>query len=561
MSLALPGRAARRAAGRLCFVDFAGTAPTARIEHLIAESHIAGVVLFSKNIASPAQVAGLAAALQAVARETGAPPPVVAIDHEGGSVTRFPTGAAGATSAAPTPLPGAMALGAAGDPVLAAAAGRVAGRELRAMGIHLNFAPVLDVNTRPGNPIIGTRAFGDRPGLVALMGAAYIRGIQDTGVGATAKHFPGHGDASVDSHLGLPRVEHGARRLEDVDLAPFAVAARMGVAAVMTAHMVYPALDPAGVPATISAPVLTGILRERWGYRGLVCTDSLSMRAIADHHGAGEAAVAAIAAGCDVALALGPDGLQDEVLDRLARALEGGAIGQERVAASGARMERLHLRWQEAGSPQADTAGATAPGAEAPGAAAAGADTPGAAAAGEDGVASVGAPAHHDIARRIAEAAVTVVRDRTGILPLRDALIEVVPVGDAARQPGADLVAALRRHGGRAEVMAEPSRVGHQGLVVAVTCSRGLLDPLLAGAVLGLHRGAGDRLVLLAVGDPYDLMAVPDASAFVATYGTDGPTLDAAARVLLGTIRARGRLPVTIPGLKPSASLAAGGAT
>ncbi len=528
-----PGRDARRAAGRLCLVDFSGPAPSAALERLIADRHILGVVLFRKNIESPQQVARLTDALVAIAQEAGAPPPWVAIDHEGGAVTRFPPTVGGdpppnARHLLPrvTPVPSAMALGATGDPVLAQAAGRIAGRELRAMGINVDFAPVMDVNTNPSNPVVGTRAFGDSPGLVAAMGLAYVRGLQEAGVAATAKHFPGHGDTTVDSHLGLPRVDHDRARLEDVELAPFAAATRAGVAGIMTAHVVYPALDPSGVPATLSAPILRGILRERWGFGGLVFTDSMSMRAIADHYGMGDAAVAAVRAGCDVVLALGEEAAQQEIFDRLAAAIERGEIAGARLAETRARVAAAAGRW--------GVGSARAPQAE-------GTESPHEAEASD----------HGRIAEQIAAAAVTLVRDRAGILPLAPGRMSVVSIPPVPSEgPGPDLSSALRRHGAVVDEIHSydpdgPAVLG--GTVVAVTCARGTPEARVVAAVRALHRLAGDRLIVVGAGDPYDLVAYPQIPAYLATYGPDQPSLDMAARVLLGHARARGTLPVTLP--------------
>lgn len=526
-----PGPAARRQAGRLCLVDFDGPAPSSVLERRLVEAHVAGVVLFRKNVQTAAQVAVLTASLQALARAAGAPPLLVTIDHEGGAVIRFPLGpdAAGPTV---TPLPAAMALGAAGDPALARAAGAVAGAELRALGVHLNFAPVLDVNTNPANPIIGARAFGETPALVARLGVAYLEGLQGAGVGATAKHFPGHGDTTVDSHLGLPRVEHDLARLEAVELAPFAAAVRAGVAAVMTAHIVYPALDPTGTPATLSAPILTGLLRRRWGFGGLILSDSLSMRAIADHFGVGDAAVRAVQAGCDLLLALGPEAVQDEIFDRLAQAIERGTLGADRLGAAQARLAEAARRW--GAGPAAALADARA-----------------------DLAARLGTPAHVDVARRVAQAAVTLVRDPTGTLPLRGtiAVVALAPPAEAGQRLDAlrpDLVAALRRHGADAAARPLDARdLAAFDRVAAVTWGRGTSGARTADALRALHRRAGNRLVVVAAGDPYELAAAPADAACLATYGADPQSVDVAAQVLLGRRPARGSLPVTLPGGGP----------
>lgn len=516
-----PGNDARRAAGRLCLVDFTGTDPSSRIERLISDDHIAGAVLFRKNVAEARQVAGLTAALQRIARGAGAPPLWVAVDHEGGSINWFGAAARGPAGAPmPTPLPSAMALGAAGDPALARLAGRVVGRELRAMGVNLNFAPVLDVNNNPANPVIGARAFGESPAAVEALGLAYIEGLQSAGVGATAKHFPGHGDVTEDSHLALPRVDHGPDRLDAVELPPFAAAARAGVAAIMTAHIAYPALDPARVPATLSGPILRGILRERWGYHGLICSDSLGMRAILDHRSPGDAAVLAVRAGCDLVLALGPDALQAEVLEALARAIERGDIAGGPLAQTARRLEGAAARWNLGASPS------------------------------EALDEAVGTEDHAAIARRIAEAAVTLVRDRAGMIPLRTVCVSAVTVADG---PDSDATPAfathLRRYHPAVLEIPAGAVVGSSDAVIAVTRTRGTPAPSQVAAIRELHRRVGDRLIVLAVGDPYDLLGFPEVQAYLLAYGSDAPSLDAAARVLLGLSRPRGRLPITLPGL------------
>ncbi|MDR7486559.1 MAG: beta-N-acetylhexosaminidase [Armatimonadota bacterium] len=535
MSPVRPGRDALRAAGGLCLVDFAGPEPSARLERLITEQHIAGVVLFRKNVVSAVQVAELTDAIQRLARAAGAPPPWVAVDHEGGAVNRFGLGSPGTLAAPPhvgalpaaapsvTPLPSAMALGAAGDAALARAAGTVTGRELRAMGIHLNFAPVMDVNSNPANPVIGARSIGESPDLVARLGVAFIEGMQAAGVAATAKHFPGHGDVTVDSHLALPRVDHPRARLDAVELPPFAAAVRAGVAAVMSAHITFPSLDPGRVPATLSRAILTGLLRERWGFDGIVCSDSLSMRAIADHGGPGAAAVAAVRAGCDLLLALGPDAMQDEVLESLARAIETGGVSDARLAHARARLDRAAARWR-VGAPRAGSLAGV-----------------------------VGTGEHARIARRIAEAAVTLVADRAGVIPLRGGRIGVTAVSAGAEEHDPpDLAAALRGHHAAVRTLSasqapEADSLAEIDYLVAVTCTRGGLSPDQVRVMRVLHSRLGDRLVVVAAGDPYDLVQVPEVPAYLATYSPDAYSLDAAARVLLGLVPARGRLPVTLP--------------
>jgi beta-N-acetylhexosaminidase len=501
-------------------VDFPGQAPSSRLERLIADDHVGGVCLFRKNVASAAQVARLGADLQRVAREANAPAPWISIDHEGGVVNRFVPAAPDPT---PTPLPSAMAVGATGDPEFARTAGRVAGVELRAMGIHLNYAPVMDVNSNPDNPVIGARAFGEVVGQVEAMGLAYVAAHQHAGTGATVKHFPGHGDVTVDSHVTLPQVDHGVERLDTVELRPFRAAAGAGVAAVMTAHIVFPALEPERTPATMSRRILDEILRGRWGYEGLVISDSLSMRAIVDHYGIGDAAVASVQAGCDLLLALGPDPWQDEILDRLAVAIEQGRISAARLAAVADRLTREARRWHVG-----DPAPARL-------------------------LDLVGSEPHLEAARRIAESAITIVRDRGGALPIRGNRVGVTTVGAGSGECAPPAFAAsLRRHRPVTELPASDARAGDLDCLIAVTCSRGALPADEAATVHDLHRRFGDRLIVVATGDPYDILQFPGVPAYVLSYGPDEMSLDATARVLVGLIPARGRLPVTLGHLHPA---------
>jgi beta-N-acetylhexosaminidase len=292
----------------------------------------------------------------------------------------------------------------------------------------------------------------------------------------------------------------------------------------MTAHIVFPALDPERRPATMSAPILNGILRERWAYQGLVISDSLIMGAIADHYGPGDAAVAAVRAGCDLLLAFGSDARQDDVLDRLAVTIERGDIPGAQVAASLARADGASERWGVGAAPARDLS------------------------------AAVGTEEHLGIARRIAEASVTLVRDRASVIPLAGRLGVVTVETDGQEPPTPSLAPVLRHH--HAEVIEARAGTSFDGSglddadrLVAVTCARGALPAAQVAVVQGLHRRYGDRLVVVATGDPYDLLQFPEVPAYLLTYGPDEPSLDAAARVLLGLLPPRGQLPVALPGL------------
>ena len=237
-----------------------------------------------------------------------------------------------------TAFPRAMAFGAAGDEKLAFEAGRVTGEEARALGVHVNFAPVVDVNNNPRNPVINTRSFGENPEHVGRLASAYIRGLQSAGVMATLKHFPGHGDTDVDSHLGLPVIKHPRERLEKIELPPFKAGIAAGADAVMTGHIEMPAFDPTpDTPTTLSQPIVSGVLRENLGFRGLIYTDSMGMQGVTNMHKPGEAAVLAVAAGNDVVLHSPDDG---EAFAAVRDAVKSGRIPEAQVNASVERILR-----------------------------------------------------------------------------------------------------------------------------------------------------------------------------------------------------------------------------
>ena len=292
---------------------------------------LASVGLFGRNIASPEQLAALTAQLRAERDDV-----LVAIDEEGGDVTRLEvrTGSS---------FPGNHALGAVDDVELTTEVARELGRRLAACGVNLNWAPSADVNSNPANPVIGVRSFGADPDLVARHTAAYVTGLQSAGVAACTKHFPGHGDTAVDSHLALPRIDADAAVLRARELAPFRAAIGAGTKAVMSAHILVPALD-AQHPATLSDGILTGLLREELGYQGLIVTDGMEMRAIAATYGIERGSALAIAAGAD-AICVGGGLADDETVRRLRDALvdavRTGTLAESRLADAARRVREL----------------------------------------------------------------------------------------------------------------------------------------------------------------------------------------------------------------------------
>jgi beta-N-acetylhexosaminidase len=280
----------REKVGQMFLVGCQGEALTHNERLLFAEYQFGGAILFKRNCAEPAQLLALCQSLWESALAT---PPFIAVDQEGGSVHRLP---------APfTYFPAAVRIGEKGNLELARRLGRAVAEELKLVGINLNFAPVLDVNSNLANPIIGDRAFGSDPKQVIEIGSAWTQGLRDGGIIPCGKHFPGHGDTDKDSHLELPTVSKTLDELKAVELPPFAHVCRNRIEALMTAHVLYPALDP-NLPATLSEPIVTGLLRHQFGFDGVVFSDDLEMKAIADNYGVEAATALAVRAGIDVLL-------------------------------------------------------------------------------------------------------------------------------------------------------------------------------------------------------------------------------------------------------------------
>ena len=333
-SAATPTRAAAdrlaRACGPLLCVGFDGTDAPEHLLRWIADGEVGSVMLFRPNIASPEQVATLVGTLRRAAPPHA--PIVIAIDQEGGLVQRL--------RAPLTVWPDMLSVGSAGDAARTEQVGRALGGELAALGIGWDFAPVLDVHTNPANPVIGNRAFGVTPEAVTVQALAFWRGLRAAGLAGCGKHFPGHGDTHADSHLTLPLVDHDQDRLRRVELAPFAAAARAGIDSIMTAHVMYPALDR-NWPATLSRPILTDLLRVELGFTGVIVSDDLGMKAVADRHPIEELAVMSIAAGADHLIIRESLQRQRAAFEALLRAAQASAEIRARIEESAARVAAL----------------------------------------------------------------------------------------------------------------------------------------------------------------------------------------------------------------------------
>ncbi|OGW68825.1 MAG: beta-N-acetylglucosaminidase [Nitrospirae bacterium RIFCSPLOWO2_01_FULL_62_17] len=316
--------------GQLFMLGFDGTTVSSEWAGLQARYKPGGMILFARNLEQPAQIIELTNSLQARSPHF---PLLIAIDQEGGRVSRLPEGF--------TIFPPCGVIGACRSEELAYAAASITAAELRAVGVNMNMAPVLDVHSNPDNPVIGDRAYGTEPAIVAELGLAAIRGLQGKGVVACGKHFPGHGDTSTDSHKELPVVKASLEMLLERELPPFHYAIANGLASLMTAHVVYPALD-AQRPATLSPAILTGLLREQWGFDGVIVTDDLEMHAIVDHHGIGDAAVQAFLSGADILLICKDRDRAVTAMEAVRKAVEDGTIPPDRLEASVRRI--MHLK-------------------------------------------------------------------------------------------------------------------------------------------------------------------------------------------------------------------------
>lgn len=449
-------------------------------------------------------------------------------------------------------MPGNMALGAARDAGLARETALASARDLRRMGINVNFAPCLDVNNNPANPVIGVRSYGERPELVAEFGAASIRGFQAGGVTACAKHFPGHGDTVADSHLELPLVPHGRARLDRVELVPFRAAIEAGVDAIMTAHVRFPAYGEEGMPATLSPRILTGLLRERLGFSGVIVTDCLEMKAVSDTVGVGRGAVLAVKAGADLVLVSHRLDRQLEALEALHEAVQQGAIEEARIDEAVRRI--LAVKRKRLGvAPDRESAGTISAGAPVPKAAG-------------------WAPDAADIARRACERAVTAVKNEGGTLPLRrdvptlcvwpevrrstevdEAIRHPLTLGQALRRYVADvkeIAVGAEPSPEEREAVLEAARDGRYRQVVVGTYNASFA-PGQRSLVEALLETEGIRVTVAALRNPYDLLQFPQVPAYVACYEKRPLMMEALAAVLAGARPAAGRLPVTLSDAYP----------
>jgi beta-N-acetylhexosaminidase len=506
--------------GQMMAAGFDGLEAPGYILDWLRAGRLGTVILFARNVAGPAQLADLTASLH----EASPLPLLIAIDQEGGIVARM--------RAPFTESPGNMALGAAGDPDLARRMAGVLAAEMRAVGINWNLAPVVDVMSNPANPAIGVRSYGSDPAKVGLLVAAQIQGYQAAGVAACAKHFPGHGNTAIDSHLDLPVIASDRARLDAVDLPPFRAAIAAGVSSVMAAHIRFPTLDPLN-PSTLSRAVLHDLLRGELGFEGVLTTDCMEMRAISDRYGTGESAVLAALAGVDVIFFSHTAEKQAAAHDGVLKAVYSGHISTDRITEAARRILTLKARYAGAPQPFASELIAT--------------------------------PEHRAVAQEAARAGVVMVRQETGVLPLRPGdgrrvvMVEFASYLDSEalerggqtglaerlkeRLAGLEAIALESNFTPEQAARARAIATGADVLLLAVRSAHlyppeaQLADLLIADA---------RRVVLVALRNPHDVARFPTCKTALASLGDASPSLDAVVSALLGDYTPSAGLPVPL---------------
>ena len=510
-----------------------------RLRTWVETEKVGGFII---SVGSPTEIAVKLNALQRMS----ALPLMFGADYEFGAGYRARGGyfvpnaidLGGATLFAPQ-----MAYGATRDTALAYAQGRITALEGRALGVHMAFAPILDVNNNPANPVISTRSYGEDPQLDARLGAAFVRGVQDHGMIATGKHFPGHGDTEVNSHLALPSVNVSRARLDSVELVPFRAAIAAGVGAMMTFHGAMPALDSSGLPGTLSARVLGDLLREEMGFQGLIVSDAMDMRAVLDRFGAADATKRAIAAGTDILIQ--PVDVT-QTIDAVVAGVAEGRYPEARVTEAARRVlaAKRRLGLHQRRTVNVDSIRAV-----------------------------VGDMDHRAVASAAAERSITLVKDSLGLVPLKaDTSLRILSVSLARRADlgagtafDAELRTGYRRV--RAEwVNADDPSPNYARLLAAADSVDAVIVSSYMGHVFNATTLAtprafsefvaaltrrGRRPIFVAFGNPYALQQNPELPAYLVAWGGFPVSQAAAARALAGRTAIGGRLPITIPGISP----------
>ena len=505
--------------GQGLVVGFSGYEVPGELRDLVKNYNVGNFILFKRNIKDGFQLRNLCNELQTLALEENGTLAFIAIDQEGGAVSRL-----GADAAV---IPSAMCVSATGNPENAYLAGFITGQELRAMGVNFNLAPCLDVNANLDNPVIGVRSYGDTPKLVSAYGTRMIQGLLDSGILCCAKHFPGHGDTSVDSHLSLPKIDKPFKEMEVCDLVPFIAAIEKGVPAVMTAHILFPQIEPDPVPATMSQRIITGLLKEKIGFKGLVISDCMMMQAIQAYYGTVNGVVSALGAGVDLVLISHSIPLAAQACEAIETALADGHLASDKMTES---VQKI-LAYKQS--------------------------LP----VGQEDISAVGGLSHRKAVNDIMEQGLTLVKAPMGKCPpLGDTplflgcapfqvtiasdpeegnlsfpqMMQDVMGGDALftpEDPSADeIVALVERASGYSSVVIGTYN-GH--------IKTGQLQLVHALCSLPIP------VICVALRNPYDLLALPDNVTCVAVYSYDNLSMAAVIKLLRGALNPVGSLPLS----------------
>ena len=499
--------------GQRLMTGFPGLEMTEEFIQVVKEHKIGNVILFRENIRDNEQLKKLCDQIQTLIRAETGHSAFIAIDQEGGIVTRLKEDGVN--------VPGAMALGATGDPENAHKAGLLIGREMRALGPNFNFAPTVDVNANRGNPVIGVRSFSDDPQKAALFGEAAVRAYENSGIYCCGKHFPGHGDTNVDSHLGLPVIEKTIEELEEAELIPFRRCIEAGIPAIMSSHILFPKIEPENVPGTMSRRIITGLLKEKLGFRGLVFSDCLEMAAIQKYYGTAKGTVAAFKAGVDLAELSSRIDLMRETAQAVNEAADRGEFDMEEIKASVEKI--LAFKKNMVTVPEKELCNR---------------------------------PEDRETVKHMIRGAITCCQ---GIPPVPDENTFFCGCGDyraslvgnpelqappfpeymAAIFGGAAMVTA--KNPGEEEIRTAARRASGYQRIVLGTC-----NAHLSPGQLELARALADtgkELTVVALRSPYDIPLLPDCACKIVAYEYSEPAFDALAEVFRGGA-VTGRLPV-----------------
>lgn len=514
--------------------------PSAEIIELIRDYHVGGIIHFARNLGTPNEILTLNTKLQYEAKKSGQEfPLLICIDQENGVVRRLGEGT--------TVNPGAMLLGATKNEQLAYETGFTTGKELKALGFNWNLAPVVDVNNNPLNPVIGVRSFGEDPKFVANFAKKSMLGMQDAGILTTIKHFPGHGNTNLDSHLDLPVIDRTIEELEEVELIPFRSCIEQGADTVMSAHVYFPAIEKRnGVPATLSRAIITGILRKRLNFDGVVTTDCMEMNAISKTIGTAQGAVEALKAGVDVVMISHTPSLQKQAIEKIVEAVENNELPIERIDEAYQRVRRLKERYVSWEQTNVDVEKVSIPD-------------------------YVGSQEHRELAKQITQKGVTIVKDeqllpldnskshRVCVLIQENTYLTMVEDKEFSINSLGEVIQEIHPEANVQRISKDPTANEIELLLKQAnqydTIIVGTLNAAKSTAQQTLIKKLyeqNERIVVVAMRNPYDLAWMPFIKTFIATYEFTTLALTAAAKAIYGIERVTGTLPVSIPKIEKS---------